>query len=153
METDPRDLLRGVERAEAAPWVDYPPTPRWYPPAVGLWSAALLGLAAYDSTGLTGELVRLGGLVAMLALLGVFQVWYRRYRGTMPTGRPPLELRRPARVFAVTGLAVAALGLLLAYTAPVWVGPLVAFALMTPLVAWYERAYARAARATRERLA
>ena len=36
-----RDLLREADRAEAAPWVDFPPTPAWYPASVGIWGAAL----------------------------------------------------------------------------------------------------------------
>ena len=43
METNmtPEEQLRQVERAQTAPWVDYPPTPNWYYPAVGLWLGAM----------------------------------------------------------------------------------------------------------------
>ena len=44
METtpDPYQQLAEAERAAAAPYVDYPPTPAWYAPAVGAWSAAVV---------------------------------------------------------------------------------------------------------------
>lgn len=36
MESDEaRELLKVAERAEAAPYLDYPPTPWWYYPVVG----------------------------------------------------------------------------------------------------------------------
>lgn len=37
-----REALDDLQRAEASPYVDYPPTPRWYPPLVGLWAGALV---------------------------------------------------------------------------------------------------------------
>jgi hypothetical protein len=35
-------LLAEAERAAAAPYVDYPPSPRWFAPAAGLWAAGLV---------------------------------------------------------------------------------------------------------------
>jgi hypothetical protein len=149
MESDEmREALREADRAEAAPWTDYPPTPRWYPPAVGVW-AALVTLAVTEMDG------RLG-LPAVLALIAVelaFVRWYVRYRGgVMPTGRAPREFRR-AIVWFVAGALVAVLGaLVLVVTVDRWAGAAFALVAATATIAWYERAYADAARRTRERL-
>lgn len=40
-----------MERDEASPYVDYPPTPMWYPPSVGLFAGALVvGIAVLMNT-------------------------------------------------------------------------------------------------------
>ena len=150
MESDEiRQTLREADRAEAAPWTDYPPTPRWYPPAVGAW-AALLTLAFTELD---------GGLqwLALAALIGAelgFVRWYVRYRNSvMPTGRPPREFRGAIALFvAAAAVLVLGTGALAALVAP-WAGAAFAFVGTTLVIAWYERAYADAARRTRERLA
>jgi hypothetical protein len=144
-----RQSLRDADRAEAAPWTDYPPTPRWYPPAVGAW-AALLTLAF---TGLDDGLrwLALAGLIgAELA----FVRWYVRYRrSVMPTGRPPREFRGAIAGFAA-GAAVVVLGAAaLVALVGSWAAAAFAFVATTVAIAWYERAYADAARRARERLA
>jgi hypothetical protein len=152
MESDPdiRRVLLDVERAEAVAYLEYPPTPRWYFPAVGAWSA-LLVLAV---TGL-GDRPALAVplLVALLAIEWAFLAWYRRYRQTMPslTGAP-VEIRREfTRYFVglvvVVGLCVGA-GLL---GGPI-AAAVVAFVTVTTGLVLYERRYAAAARATRQRL-
>ena len=142
-----RELLREADRAEAAPWVDFPPTPAWYPASVGVWGAALtLALGVLD--GMWGALATL----ALVLLEVAFLRWYRAYRGTMPRGAMPQEMRRPALLLA-TGLVaiVVAAGALVMVGQP-WVGAAVVLVSATPLTWWYERAYAAAAEAARVRL-
>jgi hypothetical protein len=147
MESDEvREALREADRAEAAPWTDYPPTPWWYPLATGVWAAALvLAIAELDPA--TPALL---GLVAIELL---FVRWYFRYRGgVMPSGPAPHEFRRAIRIL----LGVIVLVILAAYVLTTlvgtWAGAAVALIGVTADVGWYERAYAEAARRTRERL-
>lgn len=142
-----RQALREAERAEAAPWTDYPPTPRWYPPATGLWAGALI--------------LALGGLhdstrsLAVLALLVVelaFIRWYTRYRGGMwPTGRPPREFR-PAIAWLLAGIVLILAGALALPVVSLAVSALFVAVVTTAVVGRYEAAYAAAARRARERL-
>ena len=148
MESDEiRRVLREAERAEAAPWTDYPPTPRWYPPATGLWAAGLaLAFGGLDDRD------RALTLVVLVTLELVFLRWYTRYRGGMwPTGRPPREFRPAIAWFlaALTAVAAAAFALA-AVSLPVMV-VFVGIA-VTLILARYEQAYADAARRARERL-
>jgi len=148
MESDEvRQALREAERAEAAPWTDYPPTPRWYPPATGLWGAGLT--AAFGALdGATRSL----GLLALVAAEVVFIRWYTRYRGGMwPTGRPPREFR-PAIAWLLAALAVIAGAALALATVSLWAAVALVAVAVTLLVARYEQAYADAARRARERL-
>jgi len=149
MESDDlRQLQRTAERGEAAPWVDFPPTPAWYPPATGLWVAAM-----------TATLAELGGplgavaLVVLLAAEAGFLVWYRRYRGTMPSGAMPAEMRRAAIVLGASMVALAGVLVVLCQLLATWVPVVVALVATTSLIAWYERAYAAGAAGVRARLA
>jgi hypothetical protein len=151
MESDEevRAHLREADRAAAAPWTDFPPTPRWYPPAVGAWTALV---AVTLGQGRAHPAAAVAGLVVLVIIEYGFVVWYRRYRGAMPGNRPPREFHQPiARL--VLGVA--------AITAVAWLGwhfihPAVAvgatFALMTALIGWYEGQYAAAAKAVKARL-
>lgn len=138
-----------ADRAEAAPWTDYPPTPGWYPPAVGLWGAALtLALGLLDST-----LSRLLVVAGLVLVEGGFFGWYRRYRGTMPSGPLPRELRPAAAAFVVGLLAVVVAGGTLVLLGLAWVAAAVVLVAATGVVWSYERAYAAAMAATKARLA
>jgi O-antigen/teichoic acid export membrane protein len=144
-----RERLRVAERAAAAPYVDYPPTPRWYPPAAGLWSVALVlvvGLPTHS------DVWRPVGLCLLVAVNLVFVRWYRRYRGTAPRGRAPREIRRVMAAFVVGAVVIVAGAALLVWLASAVVAAVVAFVVVTGAIAWYERVYARAADRTRERL-
>ncbi|HEY0952025.1 hypothetical protein [Nocardioides sp.] len=149
MESDEiRQALREAERAEAAPWTDYPPTPRWYPPATGLWAAGLTAVLG----GLDGLLHSLG-VLSLVILELAFLRWYTRYRGGMwPTGRPPREFRSAIAWFLVALALIAGAALALATVSLVAAVGLVAVS-VTLVVARYEQAYADAARRARERLA
>ncbi len=143
-----RDALRQADRAEAAPWTDYPPTPRWYPPAVGVW-AALVTLAFTELE----DGLRAVALLALIAAELGFLRWYVAYRGSvMPSGRPPREFRRSIALFVLGAVAVVGGATLLAAVAT-WLAAAYALVVTTLLLSWYERAYADAARRARERLA
>lgn len=140
--------LREADRAEAAPWVDYPPTPRWYPPAVGVWA----GLLTVAFTELEGSL-RTAVLLGLVAAEFGFLRWYVRYRkSVMPTGRPPREFRTAIGLFVLGAIAVVGGTAALVQTST-WLGAAYTVVSATLIIAWYERAYADAARRTRERLA
>jgi hypothetical protein len=143
-----REVLREADRAEAAPWTDYPPTPRWYPPAVGVW-AALITLAL---TSLESE-IRLPAVLALIAVELGFVRWYVRYRkGVMPTGPAPREFRHAIFAF-VGGAAAVVLGaVVLATQVDAWVAAAFVLVVVPGVIAWYEHAYADAARRARERL-
>lgn len=138
-----------AERAAAALYVDYPPTPRWYPPAMGLWAVALVLVIALVDPESSWRAVGLGALVVVNL---VFVGWYRRYRGTWPRGRAPREIRRAMAGFVVGAALTVVLGGLLIWLAPAAVAALVVFVAVTAGVAWYEAVYAGAAAATRARL-
>jgi hypothetical protein len=144
-----RKALREADRAEAAPWTDYPPTPRWYPPAVGIW-AALLTLAFTELDGGVQKVTLLGLVAAELGFLR----WYVRHRnGVMPTGRPPREFRSAIARFVTAATGVVLGVAVLAATVGSWAAAAFALVATTPAIAWYERAYADAARRAHERLA
>jgi hypothetical protein len=134
--------LAVAERASAAPYVDYPPTPKWYPFVVGAW-CALMVLALHGLS--TDTAVFVPVVVALVAAEGAFIAWYRRYRKTMPTLRnAPPEINAAFRRYFAGCVAV------LAVCAGTWVllGPAVCAAVTFVLVSaglWrYEHDYAAA---------
>jgi len=140
-----------AERAETAPWTDYPPTPRWYPPSVGLGAAAMT--AAF--TLLDGAAWKVAVIASLVVIELGFLAWYRRYRGTMPTGllgSMHSEIAAAARRFLGWLVAIAAVVVAAALLAPGWLAPVLALLAVTPLVTHYETTYAAAAAATRARL-
>ena len=86
--SDPRQDLADAERAAAAPYVDYPKTPAWYPPAVGVWAAALVAVLGVD-----GHTLRSAGLAVLIVVEVLFLASYHRKRGVMPNlGGAPREI-------------------------------------------------------------
>lgn len=165
MESDDelRERLRTAERAAAAPYVDFPPTPWWFPPFFGCYAAAVVACLVISRTDapVLAQIAVIGVVLVMVAALGMWVGWDRSRRGTWPRfwgglfGRgptPPRELTR-AMWGWVIGFVVVAVGVaVLAFTTPWWVAPLVAFVLVTAGQAWYEVVFARAAARARERL-
>jgi hypothetical protein len=152
MESDElTQALRDADRAAAAPWTDYPRTPNWYPPVTGAWATGLFAAVNQRSAHPVGAVA---GIVVLLALEVVFIAWYRRYRGALPSlASPPREFR-PAIARYLLGLTIVAALAWLAWVFGGLIGSLIAvFAGITTLLWWYEREYARAASATRQRLA
>lgn len=143
------DTLKAAERAGAAPLIDYPPTPRWYPYAGGAWFAAIVAVATFRPA----SSVAVPAIVALIALLAGFLGWYSRKRGTWPTlSDAPPEFRSVFRLYAVGVVVIAAIVAGLAIWAPPAAAPIATLVLVTVGLAAYERVYARAADATRERL-
>lgn len=148
-EQDLAAQLRAAERAAAAPYVVFPPTPRWYPPAVGTWAATLLALFAWGP----GTATFAVGLVALLAVELGFLRWYARRHGAMPSLRqPPAEFRPAFRRYAVGVAVVVALVALAWVLVGEWAAVATTWVAVTAGLAGYERLYAEAARRTRERL-
>ncbi|MET7418927.1 hypothetical protein [Dactylosporangium sp. NPDC005555] len=154
MESDEiRAQLAMVRRAEAAPYIDHPPTPWWYSPVVGAWVAAMIGTFTWwrEDVGLF-----VGSLAALVVLELVFLTWMRRRHGALPMpgrGTPPAEIAAAWRGYA---LAVPVVALVVAATwwlAGVLPAAGVAFVLVTAGLAHYERRYAAAAAEARSRLA
>ena len=152
MESDPSvpALLRQAERAAAAPYVDYPATPHWYPPAVGAWAAAMvLAVASLPDHPVVATI----GLVVLVAGEAAFFAWYRRYRQTMPSLQgAPHEISDAFRRYAVGLFVVLALCGLTFLVAGLMACVVVTFVLVTGGLAIYERHYANAAQAARDRL-
>lgn len=142
-----RESLRAAERAEAAPWIDYPPTPAWYPVSVATWAAALTMSFTIDSTP-----VRLVVVFTLIALEFGFLGWYRRYRGTMPAGKVPPELSKPFYGFLAANLAIMAGAFAIGSLVAVWAAAIFVFVTVLPSLTAYERVYERAAARTRARL-
>ncbi|WP_121253815.1 hypothetical protein [Nocardioides ferulae] len=150
MENTP-DELRSIERAEAAPFVDYPPTPRWYYPAAGAWFAGITATQGLTDDHLAISMVL---LVLLLVAFGVFMGWYSRYRGAMPRffARTPREMRATFLVY-FAGVA-AVLGSVWWTLAEVGWAPASAlmFVLATTGLWLHERNYEAAAARVRSRL-
>ncbi|WP_027342128.1 hypothetical protein [Hamadaea tsunoensis] len=147
-----RDQLILVERSAAAPYVQYPPTPWWYPPVVGAWTAALIGAFAWYRV--NGAMF-FASLAIVLAAEGWFLAWMRRRHGALPMlghGRPPAEIGSVYRGY-FAGLAVVVVVVAAAWwLGGVPVGAAVAFVAVTAGIALYERKYAAAAAKVRDRL-
>jgi hypothetical protein len=147
---DPRQLLAEAERAAAAPFIDYPPTPRWYAPVVGAWAAAMvLTIGAMADH----KLVAVPVLVLLIALEGAFFAWYRHYRKVNPTlTNAPPEIAVAFRRYAVGVVVVVAACVIAFVLGGAIVSAVVAFVTVTGGLVLYERQYAAAAAVTRERL-
>ena len=145
-----RTALADAERAATLPFTEYPPTPWWFPPAVGAWSALMvLAVDSIDSA----PAVFLPLLVALLALEGAFFAWYRRRSGMWPSLRQaPPEFVAPLRWYAVGVLAILAAIAVCWWASGPGLAAVVAFVLVTAGLWRYERAYASAADATRRRV-
>lgn len=148
-----RDQLRTVERAAAAPYVDYPRDPWWVVPAFGaLASLLVLGIDLSGHSDVPDVLGVL--LMAFVALSAWGYAWWQyRRRGTAPSGKVPQELNRVLWWFVAGAIVVAVAMFLLADWAPLWLGMPVAFVLASAGMSWFGRAYERAAAKVRERLA
>ena len=147
METDElREAEHLAARAEAAPWLDYPANPWWWPVAGGAWAVAF----AFAVSAETWWSAALFGAV-VLAELGWFW-WARRRWGAWPRlDSMPREFRRPAAVFVLGILAAAGAAYVLWPVAPELATALLGLG-VSAVLAWYDLAYAAASRRTAERL-
>lgn len=145
----PDEVLRATDRAAAAPWTDYPPTPLWYPPITGVWAGLLVVVIGQRDT---HPAITLFGLLGLIAAEYAFVLWYRRYRGTMPASAPPAEFRPAIARLILGAAAVAGAAWLTGHFLGLIPAAAVVVFLVTLLIAWYETAYAAAAAAARARL-
>jgi hypothetical protein len=147
----PAEQLRVIARGEAAPYVHFPPTPRWYFPAAGVWAGALVGSFSYR----THIALFAGTLVTLIALEVLLVAWQKRRHGALPLpgyGRPPAEIVSVWRGY-VAGMVVIAGAVALAWRlGGIPAGAVTAFATVTAGLVLYERRYARAAARVTERL-
>ncbi|MEO7943373.1 MAG: hypothetical protein ABIR34_08235 [Marmoricola sp.] len=143
--------LRENERAAALPYTEYPPTPGWYPVAVGTWSAVFLASLLY----LYGEPLFVPVLAVLVALEAGFITWYRRKRGTMPSllmRGAPLEFRRAFRGFFAGCVVVLGVVAAASFLLPRPVAAAICLVAVTAGLSVYERVYRDASLATRARL-
>jgi hypothetical protein len=148
--TEARTALAAAERAGAAPYVDYPATPKWYPPAVGAWLALMI-LACHGASQRPAVFIPV--VVGLIAAEGAFFAWYRRRWQTWPSMRnAPKEINAAYRRYAVGATLAIAAGIGVYALLGPYAAAAAAFVLVTLGLALYERDYARAAAATRRRL-
>ncbi|MBQ0901056.1 hypothetical protein [Micromonospora sp. U21] len=146
------EQLRAAERGAAAPYVNYPPTPWWYAPAIGAWAAAMIGTFTWWRE---NAALFMASLAALIAVEALFVVWMRRRHGALPMpgkGTPPAEIAAVWRgYFAALPVVTLVVGLVWWLVGiPAAAGA--AFVLVTVGLAVYERRYASAAAGTRARL-
>lgn len=141
------EQLHEIERGEAASWVVYPPTPLWWPVALGLWAATLalvIGLLDGTAQAITQ--------LAMVLVIGLMLAWDRRRRGTYPSGRPPRDLHRVIFLMVLGAAAVAGTAWLAGEQISVWAAAAIAGVGAYAVVSWYEHEYAVIAARIRDRL-
>ncbi|WP_460654172.1 hypothetical protein [Kribbella endophytica] len=153
MESDAQEQLRLLERAEAAPYVDYPKTPWWYSVVIGLWVAAMIGTFTWWRENAP---LFTASLVGLILLELAFIVWMQRRHGAMPMpgrGRPPAEIGAMWRRYFAGMAATALITGLIWWLIGIPTAAATAFVLATVGLVIYERQYAVAAAKVKERLA
>ena len=139
-----------AERASAAPFVDYPPTPGWYAPVIGLWAAGMTAVASNMSD---NKAIMFPLLFTLIVLEFAFLSWYRRFMGTMPNLKnAPAEIKSEMHRYLAGVLVSAAAIVLAVIVIGWWAGSIVAFATVTIGLTVYERRYAAAATRAKQRL-
>jgi len=149
----PIDEQLEVERAAAAPYVDYPDLPRWWPVVAGCWFTAVLTPAVADRP--EHRALQIALLVVLIGLLGAAVRWYTTQRGVVPSNDPrhaPPEIAR--LMWAYYGLAATIALVVLACRR--WAPPAVTlattFVLSTVGLTLYDSRYRAAAARARARL-
>jgi hypothetical protein len=153
MESDePRALLKIAERAAAAPYIDYPPTPSWYYPAVGGWAAAMVGVFTWFRV---EPIAFFGTLFLLIVIEFAFVGWMSKRHGAFPMpgkGTPPAEIRVEWNRYFLALPVVAGVVALTWWLVGIPAAAAVTFVLITGGLLIYERRYNRAAAAVRVRL-
>lgn len=146
--------LREIDRAAAAPFLDYPELPAWWPIVAGVWFALVFASGFTTWIGAVG--LRVGAIALLIAVLAFFLRWYVARRGVMPSTDPrvaPPEIGRAMRWY-YAGVALCAVVIAASFLwAPSAAAVAVTFVLVTIGIALYDRAYRRAAARVRARLA
>lgn len=145
--------LRAAERAAAAPFIDYPKTPWWYPLLFATFMTAVLAGPALVQHG--HGIAGFGLQFLSLAALITFARWYRTRWGAWPRmSAAPAEIKGAYRWF----LTMFVVGAVVSVAAWLLGGPQVGlpaiFVVAYALIWAYEGVvYPRAAQRVRERLA
>ena len=148
-----QDALREVEMAAAAPFVNYPVTPWWYPPLMASFFTAMAAgpVLISQGRGAAGFTLQAAAIIAV----SVFYVTHRVRSGTSPRMRSaPREIKHAYRwcfvAFAGSAVVSVAVWMLLG-----WQFGLSAIFVTTLVMTWaYERVvYPRAVQQVRDRLA
>ncbi|HYO19771.1 MAG TPA: hypothetical protein VES02_14025 [Dermatophilaceae bacterium] len=148
-----RSELLAAERAAAAPYIDYPASPAWFAPVTALWFAALVGALMW--LGVNNALFA-ASIAVLVALEAGYLTWMRRRHGALPmpgTGTPPPEIGRVWRGYFAGCVVILGLVVLAWWQIGLPAAALTVFVLVAGGLTWYERAYVKAARTVRERLA
>lgn len=154
--------LRDLERAEAAPYVDYPATPTWYPLAAGVWFSVFvyafaIGVGHWLTSEPTSAAQAIGFSATMMILVAIevaFFNWYFTSYGAVPSlrGNAPPEIRDAfRRYFVGLGIVVPVIIVAAVLAGPLG-GAMVALVLVTGGAWLYERRYEVAAEAVKARL-
>jgi hypothetical protein len=150
--SEAKEQLAAAERGAAAPYVDFPPTPWWYPPVVGAWVAAVIGTFTWWRE---NAVLFTAVLVALVAAELLFVFWLRRRHGAFPGpggGTPPAEIAVVRRSFRTALPVIVVLIGLVWWLLGVPAAAGVAFVVVTAGLVRYERRHAEAAARVRERL-
>lgn len=134
--------FRTSNGAAAAPFLEPPPTPSWYPVAAGAWSAAFV-LAVGGLRDRFGLFTAAMGV--LVGLLVAYTTWFgRRWGGWPPARRAPAEIDRVMRRFLLGGAVIIGAIMLIGH----WTGYILAagatFIAVTMWVGWYDTAYTAA---------
>lgn len=149
--TDPRELARTLERAEAAPYLDYPELPGWYPVAFAAWFAAMAAVVGY-----VGNLWVIAAVFGLIVVEVLFVRWFVRAHGAMPwpgKGNPPAEIARLYRAYYVAAAGVVVAVGLTWWLVGHWPAVAATFVLASLGFWLYDVRYEVAAARVRERLA
>lgn len=152
MESDEaRELEITLARAEAAPYLDYPDLPWWYPAVFAGWFAAIVAVLGH-----VGEWWAIFGTLALILVEIWFLRWFQAQHGAMPwpgKGNPPAEIARAYRAYYVGAVLVVVAVALTWLLAGHWPAVVATFVLGTAGFWWYDVRYEAVAQQVRERLA
>lgn len=147
-----RAQLRAIDRAAAAPYVDYPKNPWWAVPAFATVAPLfVLGVNLSERSDVPDALAALLMAIVVISAWGYAWWQYRRW-GAAPADKAPREVNRVMWGFVAGAVVVGVALFMLADWAPLWLAMPTAFMLVAAGLFWFGRAYARAAQKVRERL-
>jgi len=159
MENDNAETqLRELERAEAAPYLEYRVS-KWWAPGFALWFGFLVAALDYvwatrGEGGPARSIVVVGIMIILAVTLGMGIRWYQHYNGTWPAffGNKPPEITRAYARYSIGVAILVPVIIAVAYFAPWWASGLVTFGLVFVQLHRYSRFYDAAAAAAKARL-
>lgn len=147
------ELTRELDRAAAAPFVDYPETPWWYPFLMGGYFTACLACFLLNQNGHTA--LGFGLLAVAIIAFGLWFRWYRAKWGTWPKmSEAPPEIKRAYTSALIGFVVLVPFVVAVAWFMPMGVALVATFAATTAYFWSYERqVYPAAVQKVRARLA